>query len=220
MSDLKNNLKSIASSGAFLMPRTEIARREEMRCLASLCLFFCSCTVLQNNQFISRADYLAKGHLNVYRLPFETGKRFRVAQGYLSLFSHFGNYAIDFKMPIGTPVIAARNGVVVFVRESDTTHGIRHRNVGTGNGITVQHPDGTYAHYWHLQFNGALVAVGDTVSEGQHIAFSGNTGFTAFPHLHFEVTRTPQKGKTDFPVLFLTQKGATFLQPLRRYTAL
>lgn len=191
-----------------------------MKLLAGLCFLFSSCTVLQNNNFIAHAESLMGDHAWVYSLPFQRGTHYRVAQGYQSLFSHYGNYAVDFKMPIGTPVLAARGGVVVFVRQSDTTHGIRHKNVGTGNGITIQHSDGTYAHYWHLQHNGARVAVGDSVAEGQWIALSGNTGFTAFPHLHFEVTRTPQKGKSDFPVLFLTANRPKFLQPLRRYTSL
>ena len=180
---------------------------------------FSSCFALQNNGFISRADALMKGHNYVYMLPYERGTMHRVAQGYESLFSHYGDYAIDFKMKRGTKVLAARSGVVVFVKQSDVRGGVGKKYVGTGNGITVLHSDGTYAHYWHLQHNGAFVSVADSVQQGQIIGLSGDTGFSAFPHLHFEVTRSLQKSKDDFPVLFLTKKGPKFLQPLRRYKA-
>ncbi len=47
--------------------------------------------------------------------------------------------------------------------------------------------DGSIAYYWHLQKDGVLVNIGDTVQTGQWIGLSGNTGYSAFPHLHFEV---------------------------------
>jgi murein DD-endopeptidase MepM/ murein hydrolase activator NlpD len=183
-------------------------------------LVISSCSVLQNNSFISRADKLMGNHYFVYSLPYEKEKSYIVVQGYESLFSHAGDYAIDFKMRPGTKILAARDGVVIFSRETNTTGGIGKKYVGNGNGITIKHSDSTYAHYWHLQHNGALVAVGDTVQQGQLIGLSGNTGFSAFPHLHFEVTRQPRISKEDIPVLFLTKKGIKFLQPLRRYKAL
>lgn len=175
---------------------------------------------MQNNDFVCRSQWLMKDHRHVYALPFEKGKAYRMMQGYESLFSHKGDYAVDFKMKPGTKVLAARAGVVVFVRDSDSAGGVGKRFVGKGNGITVRHADSTYAHYWHLRHKGALVSVGDAVVEGQWIGLSGNTGFTAFPHLHFEVSRRPQKSNDDFPVLFLTQNGPRFLQPLRRYKAI
>ncbi|MBL7723438.1 MAG: M23 family metallopeptidase [Chitinophagaceae bacterium] len=53
--------------------------------------------------------------------------------------------------------------------------------------MIIQHPDGSRAGYWHLQHNGALVKVGDTVTKGQVIALSGKTGYAMTPHLHFLV---------------------------------
>ncbi|RYZ30678.1 MAG: M23 family metallopeptidase [Chitinophagaceae bacterium] len=191
-----------------------------MRFVCVLLIFFTSCAVVQNNGFIERADRLMGNHYNVYTLPFEKGKTVFVVQGYESLFSHSGDYAIDFKVKEGTRIVAARDGVVVFAREDNINGGITRKYVGKGNGITIKHDDGTYAHYWHLQHNGALVSVGDSVLQGQVIGLSGSTGFSAFPHLHFEVTRQSRISRDDFPVLFLTQKGAKFLQPLRWYKAL
>ena len=189
-------------------------------CVLLVWLSITSCVVVQNNKFIERADKLMGDHVFVYSLPFEKGKSYWVVQGYESMLSHSGDYAIDFKMKQGTKVMAARSGVVTFVRESNTRGGASKKYVGKGNGITIKHNDGTYAHYWHLQHDGALVNVGDTVQQGQWIGLSGSTGFSAFPHLHFEVTRQPRISREDFPVLFLTEKGAKFLQPLRRYKAL
>lgn len=183
-------------------------------------LLFSSCAVVQNNEFVSRAEALMGDHYHVYSLPYEKGKAYFVVQGYESMFSHKGDYAIDFKMKEGTKVLAARDGVVVFARENNTMGGMSRKYVGKGNGITIRHKDGTYAHYWHLQHNGALVDVGDAVQEGQWIGLSGHTGFSAFPHLHFEVTRQARISRDDLPVLFLTKKGPHFLQPLRWYKAL
>ena len=191
-----------------------------MKSLFLIGLFFSSCAVVQDNSFIERAEQLMGDHYNVYMLPFEKGKSVFVVQGYESMFSHKGDYAIDFKVKQGTKILAAREGLVVFVRENNTTGGISKKYVGKGNGITIKHKDGTYAHYWHLQHNGALVGIGDAVQQGQVIGLSGSTGFSAFPHLHFEVTREQRISREDFPVLFLTQKGPKFLQPFRWYKAL
>src|SRR6476620_7887522 len=130
---------------------------------------FCSCAVVQDNSFIERAELLMGDHYNVYTLPFEKGKSVFVVQGYESLFSHKGDYAIDFKVKPGTRIVAARDGVVYYVQQSYAHGGITRQYVGKGNGITIKHKDGTYAHYWHIQHEGALVSVGDSVQQGQVI---------------------------------------------------
>lgn len=178
-----------------------------------------SCSVLQNASVTERAEGLMAGHSFAYALPYQKGTSHWVVQGYESFFSHTGDYAIDFKMKPGTKVCAARDGIVVFARESNIEGGIGKKYIGKGNGISVKHADGTFAHYWHLQHNGALVSAGDTVQQGQVIGLSGSTGFSAFPHLHFEVTREPRISRDDFPVWFTTAHGIKFLQPLKRYKA-
>lgn len=180
---------------------------------------FYSCTLLQNNHVLYRAGQVLPDSTYRYALPYAKGKAYRVVQGSHSLFSHYGDFAIDFKMKPGTPVHAARSGVVTFARSNHTGGGISRRFVGMGNGITIRHNDGTYAHYWHLRYKGALLRVGDTATRGQLIGYSGSTGFSAFPHLHFEVTRNSRLGGEEVPVVFDTEAGARFLQPLRRYKA-
>ncbi len=146
----------------------------------------------------------------VYRLPYARGDRFRVLQGYDSSFSHTGaeRYTVDFAMPVGTPVHAAREGVVARVQERHD-RGCWEDGCGRyANFIVVLHEDGTTGEYYHLQQNGALVEPGDRVVRGQHIGLSGNTGHTTMPHLHFAVYRAAAWGNTQsVPVRFMTEDG-------------
>src|SRR5205814_8382129 len=61
----------------------------------------------------------------IYELPYSTGCRFKVTQGYNGSFSHKGSnqYSIDWQMPEGTPVRAARGGIIVKVRDDSDTGG-------------------------------------------------------------------------------------------------
>ncbi len=126
-----------------------------------------------------------------YRLPYARGKRFGVLQGYGSTFSHTGKeyYTVDFNMPEGTPVHAAREGVVARV-QGRHSRGCWESHCGRyANFIVIAHSDGTTGEYYHLQQHGVLVKPGERVERGQHIGFSGNTGHTTMPHLHFGVYR-------------------------------
>lgn len=146
----------------------------------------------------------------LYRLPYASGKSYRVLQGYGSRFSHRGleQYAVDFNMSVGTPVHAARAGIVARIEETNDK-GCWEAGCGThANYIVVVHNDGTTGEYYHLQQNGALVDVGDHVIAGQKIALSGNTGHTTMPHLHFAVYRAAEWGNTQsIPVRFLSSAG-------------
>src|SRR5580765_3340219 len=61
----------------------------------------------------------------VYQLPYAPGSKFKVTQGYNGSFSHKGSnqYAIDWQMPEGTPVYAARGGVVVKIKDDSSIGG-------------------------------------------------------------------------------------------------
>jgi murein DD-endopeptidase MepM/ murein hydrolase activator NlpD len=82
---------------------------------------------------------------------------------------------IDWATPVGTSVVASCAGTVV--------------KAGWGSGygyvVYIDHPDGRQTRYGHL--SKVLVKVGQTVSQGQKIALSGNTGRSTGPHLHFEI---------------------------------
>jgi hypothetical protein len=124
-----------------------------------------------------------------YRLPFPEYLRFPVAQAFGGKASHTDKqnyYAVDIVMPEGTPVLAARDGVVMTVDNDFFGAGLDMAQYGDrANNIRIVHADGTMAVYAHLQLEGARVAVGDHVRAGQEIALSGDTGYTSGPHLHF-----------------------------------
>ncbi len=153
----------------------------------------------------------------VYSLPWEKGKKHLLVQAYLSSFSHKGEIALDFKMKKGTKICAARAGVVVALREDSDRGGLKPEYLSDGNYLIIRHADGSHANYWHLQQNGVLVNIGEAVEEGQVIARSGNTGYSAFPHLHFEVTGGLGVGRGQVPTRFRTRKGDRYLRPLRWY---
>jgi murein DD-endopeptidase MepM/ murein hydrolase activator NlpD len=161
---------------------------------------------------------------HLYALPYASGRSYHVLQGYGSRFSHTGleEFAIDLDMPVGTAVHAARSGVVARVEESHAK-GCWEDGCGKyANFIVVLHNDGTTGEYFHLQQNGAVARVGDSVSQGQKIAYSGNTGHTTMPHLHFAVYRATEWGNTQsIPVRFQGADGI-ITRPRRggRYQAL
>ena len=160
---------------------------------------------------------------HLYALPYASGRAYRVLQGHGSRFSHTGleAFAVDFDMPEGTPVHAARSGVVARVEES---HSMGCWEDGCGryaNFIVILHSDGTTGEYYHLQKDGALVEEGDSVVRGQEIGLSGNTGHTTMPHLHFAVYRATEWGNTQsIPVRFQSADGVV-MRPRRgaRYQA-
>ncbi|MDD4988930.1 MAG: peptidoglycan DD-metalloendopeptidase family protein [Candidatus Pacebacteria bacterium] len=91
---------------------------------------------------------------------------------------------VDFGTPIGTPVKAAMGGTVVGVGNSDLYRGCQ----SFGKWIMIAHPNGLSTLYGHLSLQ--KVIKGDVVATGQLIAYSGNTGYSTGPHLHFGVYAT------------------------------
>lgn len=157
----------------------------------------------------------------IYLLPFEKGKKVFLIQAYESIMSHKGERALDFKIKKGTKICAARDGVVIAARENSDKGGLKPENLSDGNYVSIQHKDGSVAHYWHLQKDGVTVSVGDIVSAGQLIGESGNTGYSAFPHLHFEVVGNDANGNyKQLATRFKTKKGIKYLRPAKFYRAI
>jgi len=158
---------------------------------------------------------------HVYSLPYQGGL-FRVVQGYLGKFSHgagSGNeHAIDWRMPIGTRVCAARGGVVTGIRQDSDVGGSDPKYKCCGNYIVIKHDDGTFAEYAHLAKESALVKLGEKVAAGQTLALSGNTGFSRGPHLHFAVFVTIDGNtRATIPVHFRTPQGELLLEEGKDY---
>ncbi len=122
----------------------------------------------------------------VYELPFNKGTQHRVVQGYGGLFSHRHIAAIDFEMPVGTAVCAARSGIIYSYKDDSDEGGIFSTYHNKANFIIIKHDDGSFGCYWHLQKNGVLIKSG-YVSAGEQIGLSGATGQVLNPHLHFFV---------------------------------
>ena len=150
----------------------------------------------------------------IYSLPFAKGSKFLLIQAYNSKMSHTKELSLDFKMKKGSKICAARDGVVIATREDSEIGGLKDEYLSQGNHIIIRHSDGSTAMYWHLQKDGVVVNEGDTVKQGQHIGYSGNTGYTAFPHLHFQVQ---DKNGNDIATRFITHKGVIYLRPSNYY---
>lgn len=115
-----------------------------------------------------------------YTLPFPVNKAYQCSQGFNnSNGTHAGMYAVDFDMPKGSAVTAARGGVVVSV-------GRGRRNSWT---VMIRHSDGTYGLYAHLTPKSQVVTLGQQVAPGDELAKSGNSGQSTGPHLHFHVSK-------------------------------
>ena len=118
-----------------------------------------------------------------YCLPYTVGETATVSQTWGDTGTHRGRFAIDFSMPFGAEITAARSGVVTEIRDQYSDDD---RTSGHENGVFVLHEDGTMALYLHMSEDGVFVEVGDEVEAGRVIGLVGTTG-TAVPHLHFEV---------------------------------
>ena len=150
-----------------------------------------------------------------YALPYPKGKSYKIMQSFGGKFSHtmeHSKYAIDFTMPVGDTITAARDGLVVLTIDHFKEHGGRDF-MNKANKIVIMHDDGTFAHYDHLDYQGVLVQNGDRVEKGKPIGISGFTGFSTKPHLHFAVLEEDSK---SIPVYFegleqkVLKKGKTY----------
>lgn len=119
--------------------------------------------------------------------------------GYTSVSSPFGyrncpfhgrelHRGADIPAPAGTPIRAAKSGVVIV-----STYGSSY-----GNYITIAHSDGTRTLYAHQSQR--AVSAGQTVSQGQVIGYVGSTGSSTGNHLHFEIWTSSSSSSVVNPV--------------------
>ncbi len=157
-------------------------------------LFFVQSCALIGNQIDEScakqfADRYAAQQESRFALPWQIGESYKLTQGNCSSDSHTlsdnQHMAFDFKMPLGTPIHAVDDGRIFIVVEEFKDH--VDRDFAEANYIGIEHEGGFLSWYAHLTFEGSLVQVDDVVSRGDLIGYSGNTGLTAYPHLHFYV---------------------------------
>jgi murein DD-endopeptidase MepM/ murein hydrolase activator NlpD len=148
----------------------------------------------------------------VYALPYAEKTKHKVVQGYGGLFSHQNIAALDFAMPTGTPVCAAREGEIYSYSDQSDEGGLFAKYKNKANYIIIKHTDGSFGCYWHLQKNGVLVKKG-FVKKGQQIGLSGATGQVLSPHLHFSVKSKLTYDMDSFVrTKFKTTKGIILLK--------
>lgn len=107
---------------------------------------------------------------------------------------------IDVALPVGTPLTAPADGIVT------------HKGSGGSGGITliIRHASDLYTVYYHLQ-KPSRFPKGGRVLAGEVIAYSGNTGASTGPHLHWEVRKSARWGDTVDPMPYL--QGAPSVTP-------
>ncbi len=122
-------------------------------------------------------------------------------------FHHYGGHAtpgIDFRVPSGTPIYAAGPGTIVGIEER-CRPGHRWCSGRRGNYVEIAHPAGRHSRYLHLRPGGAGVSIGEQVARGELIGYSGNTGDSTGPHLHYDETL---RGSRVYPGPMYAQIGS------------
>jgi len=159
----------------------------------------------QSSFFLGNID-LRKYDINFpYELPYNKGEEYLIGQGYNGTISHQNEFALDFVMPIGTEILASREGIVVDVQDKNSGNCMQKECAQNNNYVVIYHEDGTFAEYTHIDTNSATVKKGDSIKTGDKIALSGNVGWSSGPHLHF-FTFVPdiEKGRISIKSKFRT----------------
>jgi len=149
-----------------------------------------------------------------YSLPVPHGKKFPITQAFNGEETHSHHpqsvYAVDIAMPEGTPVLAARSGIIMDNSNDFFENGQTPTLIDRANVVRVLHSDGTMAIYAHLKLESARFPIGKRVAAGQVIAEAGNTGFSTGSHLHFAVQKNFGMELRSIPFQFADSSGRGF----------
>ncbi len=154
----------------------------------------------------------------VYELPYASGFKYKIVQGFHGTFSHFGSdeYGLDFNIPEGGDVLCSRAGTVVtsIDRHSEGAPKAYYKN--RVNTVRVRHDDGTFAEYCHFQYKKIYVREGDQVSVGTKLGQAGHTGYADGAHLHMIVYKASNgRNREGLPIKFRV-KGSSELVTLEQ----
>lgn len=139
----------------------------------------------------SAKGLLMKTPVEGARISSRFGNRFHPVLGYTRM--HPG---VDFAVPTGTPVMAAGAGTIQFMGRAG----------GLGNNVQIAHGNGYATSYSHLSRFAPGMRRGARIRQGQVFAYSGNTGLSTGPHLHYEIRA---KGSRVNPLTLKMAQGRT-----------
>ncbi len=186
----------------------------------------------QGSQLNSANGVLPAATADGYRLPWPCGQAYVVTQGNRGdecgiLGNHLGieSYAWDFGLPLKTPVLAVRAGTVTLAATysppgSECFNGCPNDKGGSdleqqdccsrclysANRVNLEHADGLISSYSHLQE--VLVQEGQQVAAGQILGYSGTSGCSTGPHLHFQIMTGCDRGYCQSLPLAFDEAGA------------
>ena len=142
---------------------------------------------------------------NIYSLPFDSTLELKPEPAP----AHYKSMknCLDFAMPEGTPVLAAFDGEVIEVVCKFVNGGGDEFLRPKANLIRLKHENDEYSEYVHLKYKGANVEVGQKVKQGDLIGYSGSTGFSTYPHLHFGVYRLNLEEKVEYVLVRIDVDG-------------
>jgi murein DD-endopeptidase MepM/ murein hydrolase activator NlpD len=121
-----------------------------------------------------------------------------------------GHDGLDFRATIGTSIKSSGAGVITAI--GNTVSFCRGSEIGYGKWVLIKHDNNLSTFYAHLSL--IKVSVGDSVEMGQIIGYSGNTGYTTGPHLHFGVFATQAISGLEYTSTSKTCGGTIMHQPI------
>lgn len=177
-------------------------------------------TVLLSERRIQNVEHgFSLGELNPeidsvpYTFPVSGNRKFHITQSFNGVFSHKGlgnRHAVDIAMPVGTDIVAAREGVVIWAKDDYHMGGARNYFLDKANYVSVLHDDGSFAVYAHLLLGSAVVKPGQRVERGQKLGRSGSSGFSTGPHLHFVIRQNVDYRTRTVPFKFILSDGKRY----------
>lgn len=133
---------------------------------------------------------------NIYQLPFIGDVDIRPAPYHFEQL--WQRNAVDFALNVGKPILAVENGLVFKVVDGNGIGKPNKKYSNLANLIMIEHQHGEYSCYVHLK-KGILVDEGQQVKAGRVIGYSGLSGYTTYPHLHFQtMVRDPNEDWDDW----------------------